>query len=79
MSGRYETHNSHRVGIRCHCSDVLQRASTDRDIRFTVRVHRVHGINRCVAKTDLSPVPSDKSAIQAIVSRHCDKIGVKHL
>jgi hypothetical protein len=25
-----------------------------------------HGVNRWVAKTDLSPVPSDKSAIQAI-------------
>src|SRR5262245_15980917 len=25
-----------------------------------------HGINRWVAKTDLSPVPSDKSAIQAV-------------
>src|SRR5262249_38504118 len=26
-----------------------------------------HGVNRWVAKTDLSPVPSDKSAIQAII------------
>jgi hypothetical protein len=25
-----------------------------------------HGINRWIAKTDLSPVPSDKSAIQTI-------------
>jgi len=25
-----------------------------------------HGVNRWVTKTDLSPVPSDKSAIQAI-------------
>ena len=25
-----------------------------------------HGVNRWVAKTDLSPVPSDKSAIQAV-------------
>ena len=25
-----------------------------------------HGVNRWVAKTDLTPVPSDKSAIQAI-------------
>jgi hypothetical protein len=25
-----------------------------------------HGINRWIAKTDLSPVPSDKSAIQAV-------------
>ena len=36
-----------------------------------------HGINRWVAKTDLSPVASDKSAIQAIVFGHCYKIGVK--
>src|SRR5262245_1967632 len=26
-----------------------------------------HGINRWVAKTDLTPVPSDKSAIQAVI------------
>jgi hypothetical protein len=40
MSKRYQTRTVHFIGIRCHCSDVRQAASADRDIRFTVRVHR---------------------------------------
>jgi hypothetical protein len=41
MSVRYETLTVPLIGILCHCFDVRQRASADRDIRFTVRVHRV--------------------------------------
>ena len=41
MSGRYERLIVRLTGIRCHCADVRQRASADRDIRFTLRVHRL--------------------------------------
>jgi hypothetical protein len=66
MTGSYQTRTARLIGIRCHCSHVRQRASAGRDIRFAVRAHRISRRKSLVAKTDLSPVPSDKSAIQAI-------------
>jgi hypothetical protein len=41
MNGRGETRSVHYIGVRCHCFDVQQTASTDSHIRFAVRVHRV--------------------------------------
>src|SRR5262245_1937525 len=53
-------------GIRCHCLDVRQRASTDVTFVAPCECIAFHGVNRWVAKTDLSPVPSDRFAIQVI-------------
>src|SRR5207253_9659275 len=52
------------VGIICLCST----AATAPTVTFVSPCECIgfHGIHRWIAKTDLTPVPSDKSAIQSV-------------